>query len=190
MPPESRPFLDLRLLASALEATAESVQVDDIEGRVLFVNDAWCQLFERDRRGVTGVRRDALNLGTEEVHKLKTSWSRCLSMGQSQGTFRLGRSDGTATTVWYAHLLYRNAEGAATAAITVYRPLDSSAVLSLQLRQLEHGLRNVLTVIIINLELVERGTDDQGMRSRFALMRGAVVSGLELIEGMQYNPVR
>lgn len=44
------PYLGLGLLVRALEASVDAVEIDNIRGGIVYVNDSWCHLFERERR--------------------------------------------------------------------------------------------------------------------------------------------
>ena len=51
-PADERQYLELGLLVGALEASADAVEIDDVEGNVVYVNDSWCRLFEQERPDV------------------------------------------------------------------------------------------------------------------------------------------
>ena len=121
--PELTAYPEPSVLAHALEASGESVEIDNLDGRVLFVNDAWCRLFSRDRRQAIGTRWDDLLLSGSDNEELKASWRRCIAEGHSEGAFKVRRIHGAPATILYARSLYQAPEGAPTAAITVYRPL-------------------------------------------------------------------
>ena len=65
---------------------------------------------------------------------------------------------------------------------TTDKPSDGS---DNNIRQLEHQLRNLLTTISGNLELIDRALQDSTLKRRVALMRTAVESGLETLESIQ-----
>ena len=123
MQPQSRPRLESDALVHALEASTESVEIDDAEGSIVFANDAWCRLFDRDRGEVIGAKWDALDICGEERAALRASWARCIASGRAEGAFSLTRADGTSQRVSHTRILYRDEDRATTAAITIYRPL-------------------------------------------------------------------
>ena len=56
-----------------------------------------------------------------------------------------------------------------------------------RLRLLEHRLRNAMTVVATNIDLVERAADS-GQRKRLALIRSALAAGLEALEAIHGHP--
>ena len=118
-------YLGLDPLFSALEASSDSVEIDDIEGSIMFVNDAWCRLFDRSKQDVVGARYDALRLGDADNAELYTSLARCVAYGYSEGAFRLKRPYNTGSTVFYTRALYRDDGGNAIVVMTIYRPLSN-----------------------------------------------------------------
>ena len=59
---------------------------------------------------------------------------------------------------------------------------------SLQSELIEHRLRNLLTVIITNLDMLERTAHDRTATRRLALIRTAAVGGLDLIGASRRSP--
>lgn len=118
------PYMGLGLMVRVLEASSDAMEIDDMAGRIVYLNDAWCQLFEEDRRKVTGQRWDSV--GACSQTGLKESWEAATSEGRSKGTFSMMRSDGKPQRVSYSRTLYRNAEGMETAVITIYRAIAAA----------------------------------------------------------------
>jgi len=50
--------------------------------------------------------------------------------------------------------------------------------------RIEHQLGNLLTIISVNLELIDRSVQDTNFRSRVALMRASVESRLATLESI------
>ena len=93
--------LATELLIHALNASSDAVEIADVKGPILFVNDAWCRLFRRTRRDVIGVAWDSLVPNDAGSAELKTSWMRCLSIGTSEGVHELRHTDGTFLSIGY-----------------------------------------------------------------------------------------
>ena len=49
---------------------------------------------------------------------------------------------------------------------------------------IDHRLRNVLTVISANIDLIERAVDDDILRRRIAIIREAIKSCLEILDSV------
>lgn len=62
MIPKPGPVAEAGLLLHALDACTDGVELDDVDGAVLFVSRSWCTLLGRDRQEVTGNRCDSLGL--------------------------------------------------------------------------------------------------------------------------------
>ena len=56
---------------------------------------------------------------------------------------------------------------------------------SVRRRRLEHQLRNVLTVVAGNIDLMDRAVEDQTLRHRLGLVQSAVRSAMEILDRMQ-----
>ena len=196
--------LEIDMLVRALDAAEEPLEIDDLQGRILFVNDAWCQMFCRARQEVTGVTWETLQVGGEAVTELRSSWARCIAEGHSAGTFSLRWPDGTSRPVSCTRRLHRDEDGVATVGVTVYRPSTGPATANDVARQemakdesletseqapkrLEHRLRNLLTIIVANLELLDRATD-KGIRvRRLALIENAARGAMDILGGGDSN---
>ena len=161
------------------------MEIADVNGSILCVNDAWCRLFRRARREVIGVTWDSLEPnGTG----LKRSWMQCLSVGSSVGAYVISHRDGTYLSLDYGRSLFRDMQNTAVAVVTVYRPgptaIAGGATVS-QMRSLEHGLRNVLTSISGTVQLMDSMADDSGsVRGAMDHISGAVSAGVDLLDGL------
>lgn len=123
---DSTQFFGIGLLERIFESSLDAVEIDDIEGRILYVNDSWCQLFDQDRQNVVNIRWASLRLAAMESPDLMCSWGRCLAEGRSQGMFRLCRAVGGPATVTYTRTLCRNADNVPTGVLTIFRPLGQA----------------------------------------------------------------
>lgn len=83
----SNSYLGLDPLFSALEVSSDSVEIDDIEGSIVFVNDAWCRLFDRSKQDVVGARYDALRLSDADNAGHYTSLAHYVAYGHSEEPF-------------------------------------------------------------------------------------------------------
>ena len=195
-PLSTLPHPDSELLKHTLEASTDSMEIDDIEGRVVLVNDAWCRMFRMHKDDATGTRWDLLGLDVHDISELGISWDRCIATGRSEGFLQFERKDRFREAVKYGRLLHRDLNGIPNAVITCFKPpeqrnqtdeawdfdFDESGQES---RRIEHNLRNVLTMMVLNVDLLSRSTEDHVMVKRLALIKAAVRSGLELVDELR-----
>jgi PAS domain S-box-containing protein len=119
---ESTPLFGLGLLVRAFESSLDAVEIDDVEGNVIYVNHAWSRLFQRDVQQAVGARWDDLLSQVANISELRQSWERCMVEGSSQAAFRRRHEGGETLFITYTRTLYRNSDGVPTAVITIYRP--------------------------------------------------------------------
>ncbi len=107
-----------------MEASTDAVEIDDVEGNVVYVNDSWCRLFEQERLDVTGKHWAHLKHANQPQSRaaLEETWERALKEGGAQGVFSFPRPGDKLQHVSLARTLYSNAGGVETALITFYRP--------------------------------------------------------------------
>ena len=177
---ETGTAIDLRLLSSVLDAASDAVEITDARGAIVLVNEAWCRLFNRRKEQVTGKPLDRARLSVMESSE-HGRWQRwCIELGETRGSLILGRDDGTYMSVGYTRTLCGGMNGVAVG-VTIYR---ASVEPEMAVGPLEHKMRNLFNVIVNNLELIERVEEDRSIRRRLELMRGAVDSGVELLDGV------
>ena len=178
-------FAELDLLVDALETCAHPAELDDTEGFVLFVNRAWCELFGHSLGDLVGAKWDSLSPAGADSAGLRTSWDRCLVRGRAEGQLLRRSVDSTRLPISYTRMLFWDNERDTGVVVTLFRPLPSGDATEESVSQadsasLEHRLRNLLTVVTINLELVDSAVDDPVVKRRLELMRGAVQGTIDL----------
>jgi PAS domain-containing protein len=120
-PSDVRTALGAHLLRDALDATADPVEINDLDGRVVSVNDPWCRLFRRAREDVIGAPWDSTETISLGVPALRRCWAQCRATGHCGGVFDLGRADGSVSRVSFARWLSWNPQEADDAVVTIYR---------------------------------------------------------------------
>lgn len=126
MPSDIRTALETHLLRDALDATTDPVEIDDLDGRIVSVNDAWCRLFGRTREHVMGTPWDSTATNGLDVSELRRCWMQCRATGHSAGVFDLGRADGLVSRVSFARWLCWGPREGGDAVVTIYRPLSDN----------------------------------------------------------------
>jgi len=86
------------LLARALEAAANAVMIADREGRIVWVNDAFCRLSGYARDEVVGRTPGLLNSGRQSPDFYRALWETILSGRTWQGELVERRRDGSLWT--------------------------------------------------------------------------------------------
>jgi PAS domain-containing protein len=164
--------LDSGLLQSALDACADPVEIVDAEGLIIFVNDAWSRMSGLRRQEVLGRKRTA-------VSRVAGAPAEPELVGPDMGV-RAGATDAA-----LSRRVFSPKEGDSECTVTIYERLDNRG-----LRVLVHRLANILTVIMTNVDLLERATGSTSQVTRVSLIRNAVAAGLDALESirMQTGP--
>ncbi len=113
------------MLTQTLEKISFPAEIDDLERKIVFVNTAWCVMFNMSRDEVLGARWDSLRFPGPELHdELLASWRRCLDEGAFEGvcSITLAELEGETAPVPYSRSLYRERTGEASAVVTIFRP--------------------------------------------------------------------
>jgi PAS domain S-box-containing protein len=126
MPSDIRTALGTHLLRDALDATADPVEINDLDGRIVSVNDAWCRLFCRTREHVMGTPWESTATNGLDVSELRRCWVQCQATGHSGGVIDLGRADGLVSRVSFARWLCWDPREGGDAVVTIYKPLSDN----------------------------------------------------------------
>lgn len=175
------PFLGYTLFARAFESSTDAVELNDMAGAKLYVNDAYWKLFQRGTQVAKEADGDAIDLGEATKAELKRTWDECLSKDTSKGMLRLGRAG---TAVSYVRNLHKTSDEMPSGVVTIYREIEANhyegeASQSIHLASV---LRNLLTTISENLVLIEnKGVDDQVMLESLHRIAEAVERGVETV---------
>ena len=115
---------------SALESSTEPIEIDDLDGSIVFTNEAWEQLFGYDKSDVLRAKWETLQFGSAEPREMKASWAQCIALGHSEGLFHVTLMGNTDLVILYTRSLHKDADGASTAVITRYMPLTGTMMAS------------------------------------------------------------
>ena len=87
------------LLCDALQASAEPVEIDHLDGRILSVNNAWCRFFGLNGDDVIGNHWDSTSPARADLAALTSCWAECMATGHSSGIFDLSDAHGMVSPV-------------------------------------------------------------------------------------------
>ena len=179
----SQPTGELAMLRDLFDGSPDAVQVDDMDGRIVFANGAWLSLFHVDADNVEGAEWTGLVMGRlikEEV--LSGSWSRCKKGEPAQGSVALKMDGDGLQHVSYTRVPVRTESGEVCAVLSIFRP-EESAPGDQDFEDAVHGLKNAFTAIIAGSQLIERQNGDiPGLVSKADLIQRSASRGLRLIE--------
>lgn len=184
--------LGLGLLAKALETCLDAVEIVDVTGELVYVNEAWCRLFGQGREGVIGRWAVDIYASLNRGEGLRRSLLECLDAGDARGLLVTTGPGGQEVIAPYTRVLYRNVDGLPTAIVTVYRELLSGASPheSALMRALAEGTGNGIAlfdargeVLYVNKAFADTAGYDvrelAGMRMEYILLgSGAAVSDI------------
>ena len=124
----------LQLAAAVFEQAREGFVIADREGRVVTVNQAFCEISGYDVRELQGQQVAALGFGIGRREVRRQVRSALQTAGHWQGEVRTSRKDGSLYTCWAAVTQQRDADGAVTHYIgilndiTQFREVESNLV--------------------------------------------------------------
>jgi len=124
----------LQLAAAVFEQAREGFVIADREGRVVTVNQAFCEISGYDLHELQGQQVAALGFGIGRREVRRQVRSALQTAGHWQGEVRTSRKDGSLYTCWAAVTQQRDADGAVTHYIgilndiTQFREVESNLV--------------------------------------------------------------
>ncbi|MBW8758043.1 MAG: EAL domain-containing protein [Burkholderiales bacterium] len=124
----------LQLAAAVFEQAREGFVIADRKGRVVTVNQAFCEISGYDVQELQGQQVAALGLGIGRREVRRQVRSALQTAGHWQGEVRTSRKDGSLYTCWAAVTPQRDAHGAVTHYIgilndiTQFREVESNLV--------------------------------------------------------------
>ncbi len=123
----------LQLAAAVFDQAREGFVIADRDGRVVTVNQAFCEISGYDADELQGQQTAALGFGIGRREVRRQVRSALQSNGHWQGEVRTSRKDGSLYTCWAAITQQRNAEGAVTHYIGILNDIT-------QFREVERNL--------------------------------------------------
>ncbi len=184
-PPESGLQLDVGLLLCALESSGDAVEIAQPDGHVVYVNGAWCTLFDFEPGGSFGPWWETLSGERAPIDELFATWGQCLSAGHASGAFVLESQAGPPLRLSFSRFLYGFPGSGAKAVVTIYRAAEAGPQRHRRQRpsrrQAEHDLRNLLTMVSTNVEVLNWLVTEPDIRSRLASVRTAARQGVAVL---------
>ena len=184
----------LALTAQVLEMSSDAIAVLDSDGYLAKANQVFLRLSGYGRGEIAGLHLRALFPGAS--HKLCSAENRSRRWA---GEIKMMRRDGGIILLSLAVTPVKDGQGAFVGFVVRMTPIAgqerpvgaASDTRALQLGTLEHKLRNVLTLIIGHVQMMDTNGDDRVLRGRLALLvQDAARSGVELLDEMRRYPVR
>ena len=179
----SRSSGEAAMLRELFEGSTDAVQLDDVDGRVIFANGAWLSLFQVEVDDAEGAKWTRLVKGRLlKGQELGRSWSRCKKGGSVQGIVAL-KSDGDGPQqVSYTRMPVRTKSGEVWAVLSIFR-IQGTEPGGQDIADAVHDLKNIFTSIIIGSQLIERQNSDiPDLTSKVGLIQRAASRGLELLD--------
>ena len=176
------------LLNAVLETTGGGIAVLDAGGRLLGADCVFLNLAGYHREDIPGLSLHCLCPLADDAlapaAQGRISWNKRAEITRKDGGIVhvvLGvapAKDPQGTTVGFV-VRARRAPAEETIGSVDAQPA------SVQRRRLEHQLRNMLTVVAGNIDLMDRAVEDQALRRRLELVQAALGSAREILDRMQ-----
>ena len=173
------------LLTTVLETSRDALAVLDARRFLVDANQALVDLVGYGREEIYGLHFRTLFNGSGSVlsfvarHSVNWSGSATITCGNGSTVPALlsltPALDAQGTIVGLIVRLRRRVDGKTAGDAMVHPP-------GRQFERLKHRLRDVLTTIVLNLELVDKEVVDSTHKIRFTLVQKAAASGIELLE--------
>ncbi|HUI69898.1 MAG TPA: PAS domain S-box protein, partial [Spirochaetia bacterium] len=129
---------DLRLLANVVESTGSSVVITDLVGRILKVNEAFCETSGYAEAELLGKNPRIMKSGRHDEKFYKEFWQRLTSQGTWQGEIWDRRKDGGIFPKWLTVNLVRDERGSPRCYVGVSSDLSSLKAAEERLRELAY----------------------------------------------------
>lgn len=164
------------------EGSTDAVQVDDIDGRVVFANGSWLSLYQVDADDALGAKWAQLVKGRLcQGENLSRSWSSCKKGKSIQGAVGLKTDGDGQMQVSYSRTPLRGENGEVVAVLSIFRPEMLKAG-NEEIAEAVHDINNTFTAIIAGAQLIERQNSEiAGLSSKADLIQRSAKRGLELL---------
>ena len=180
------------LLLSALDACSEPVEIVDLKGGILFVNDSWRNLFRVAGQDARDLTWDTLTLGASPGKARPAAAPPHEAYDDTTGHLSVSGPRGASRRVDYSSYVHQGLDGRPVAVVRVYQmnaadPGDVDGCTEDKTPRVAHQLRNLLTAILLNTELAARGGRSRGPMDALSLIRSAVAGCVDLLDEMQHS---
>jgi two-component system CheB/CheR fusion protein len=159
-----------------VEHAAEGIALVDRDRKLVFVNQAFCEIYDRPAGALVGKRVDRVGLRPDEVEKLDMLVPEAVSeSGNWSGEIAIERPDGTSVQTLANVGLLRDESGVAVGAVmmmtdistlkeTERRLIDVNRELDAYAHTVSHDLRSPLTAVILANELLRDAAGSEDAR--------------------------
>ena len=128
----------LRLLSQAILSTADSVYITDLEGKIIFVNRAFCKTYGYSKEEIIGKDSNILYVGKE--HIVNTSRVFGIPGSNRQVGFYHRRKDNEIFPVSFSRSIIKDANGKEIAVVGVARDISERMQVAKKLRTVSLNL--------------------------------------------------
>lgn len=165
------------------EGSTDAVQVDGMDGRVVYANGAWLSLFRVDADEALGAKWSGMV--KDRLCKpaaLSSSWSRCKKGNRAKGVVALKMDGGGQQQVSYTRAPMWQDDGEVWGVLSIFR-LEGLQPGNQELADATHDLTNVFTAIMAGAQLIERqNSDTPGLVAKSDLINRSAQRGLQLLK--------
>jgi len=165
---------ELRRLYQAIQQSPTSVVITDLDGHIVYVNPKFCQVTGYEYEEVVGKNPRVLKSGFTSYKEYKKLWETITSGGTWHGEFRNRKKDGQFFWETASIAPVKNEHGDIINFVAVKEDVTERRAVEDQLRQsqkmqaigqltggIAHDFNNLLTIIVGNLQLLERSVGSQ-----------------------------
>ncbi len=187
----------LRLLGQSVAGLGEVIVITDLEGRIVFVNEAIKGVFGYEAREVVGQYSRVLWAPSTPSGQKKYVME-VTAAGGWQGEVRGGRADGSEFPAALATRPVRDEAGQPVAFVGVVRDITKEKELQAQLLQAEklralgemaggiaHDFNNLLTVMLGRAQLLLNQTQDPALQRQLRVIERAALDGGQTVRRIQ-----
>jgi len=140
----------LRFLSSAVEQTSEGIAVSDLQGKLLFVNDAFAEMYGYRPEELVG-KHLAVFHAPEQIPSVEAANRQIQETGGFSGEIWHARRDGTVFPTWMHNSLLRDEAGNPVGMIGTVRDITVSKRAEEALREEKERAQNYLDVASVIL---------------------------------------
>ena len=179
--------------AALLDIAHEAILVKDLEGRIIYWNKGAERVYGWTASEVLG--RKITDVLSKDVSKYHQALAALLKNGEWQGEMEKHTRDGRVLTVEVRYTLVRDEDGKPKSIFAIHTDITERKKLEAQLLRVQrmesigtlasgiaHDLNNVLSPILMAIELLSEKVQDESARDLLATLKTSSLHGADLIK--------
>jgi len=137
----------LQLLSGAIMSTADSVYITDLEGKIIFVNKAFCKAYGYEEEEIMGKDGNVLWIGKSESDYTRSVFRTQISANDGEIGFYHKRKDGSIFPVSLSRSIIKDSTGKSVAVVAVLRDISGLILVEDKIKALNQKLQEEFRLV-------------------------------------------